>query len=174
MLETERLLLRHLAASDLDDLVALDSDPEVMRNLTDGQPTPRAVMRERLPRILAYAEKDPNTGFFAAILKSSGSFIGWFHLRPCPLPPHDMELGYRLMRSVWGQGYATEGGRALLDQAFGKMGLERVIARTLKANLASRRVMEKLGMRYESTFLEEQFPGVDKAAVMYAIQIPVS
>ena len=82
------------------------------------------------------------------------------------------ELGYRLRREVWGQGYATEGSRALVDKAFGELGVERVYASTMAVNVASRRVMEKAGMRYVRTFDADwpvRIPGDEEGDVEYAI-----
>ncbi len=62
-------------------------------------------------------------------------------------PLDDPELGYRLKRSAWGKGYATEGSQALIDKAFSELGVQRVMALTYSEHVASRRVMEKVGMR---------------------------
>src|SRR5688500_1582464 len=113
-LETERLVLRRFTLADLDELHALNSDPEVMRYLTGGIPTPREVTEhEILPAFLAYRERTDGHGFWAAIEKATGDFLGWFHLRPPKGAAADEpELGYRLHRAAWGQGYGTEGARA--------------------------------------------------------------
>ncbi len=148
-LETERLVLRRFIEADVDHLVALDSDPEVMRFLTGGAPTPRAVIEsEILPRFLRYYQRFAGLGYWAVIEKTTGAFLGWFSLAPPEDgSPDDVELGYRLHRSTWGQGYATEGALALIHQGFTELGLQRVHATTYQDNLASRRVMEKVGMR---------------------------
>lgn len=153
-LETERLMLRRFTQADVDNLVALDSDPEVMRFLTGGAPTPRAVIEnETLPRILRDYERFAGYGVCAAIEKSSGDFVGWLSLRPYDAAdPGTVELGYRLRRESWGRGYATEGARALIRKAFTELGARRVYATTYQDNLASRRVMEKAGLTLERTF----------------------
>ena len=154
LFETERLYLRRLWPEDVGLLFDLDCDPEVMRFISKGQPTPMARMQnEYLPRILSYYRSWPPLGFWVAHLRASDEFIGWFHLRPDRMQPHEMELGYRLKRSVWGRGLATEGSRALIEKAFGPWGYRRVCARTLVVNLASRRVMEKAGLSFEHEFL---------------------
>ena len=136
-LETERLVLRRFTADDLDDLVALDGDPAVMRYITGGPPTPRDEMRDDyLPAWLAYYDRGDRYGFWAAIERETGAFLGWFHLRPLPEDPDDEpELGYRLVRSAWGRGYATEGSRALVDKAFAELGARRVHASTMAVNI---------------------------------------
>ena len=148
-LETERLIFRRFTADDADLLIELDSDPAVMRYLPGGKPTAPEIIRERdLPSILAgYGEWDGNLGLFAAQKKDSGAFLGWFHLRPEQgAPPDEVELGYRLRQSEWGKGYATEGSRALLGKGFTELGVRLAWAATMSVNLASQKVMEKLGM----------------------------
>jgi RimJ/RimL family protein N-acetyltransferase len=153
-LETERLVLRRFTAADADLLFDLDSDPEVMRFLNGGTPTPRNVIEtEILPRFLADYERFPGYGFWAAIEKATGEFLGWFSLRPPEGGrPGEVDLGYRLRRAAWGRGYATEGSRALIRKGFTELGARRVVATTFEANVASRRVMEKAGMRRVRTF----------------------
>ena len=148
-----RLYLRRLQPNDASLLFELDSDPEVMRFISKGQPTPLArIEKEYLPRMLGYYRHSPPQGFWAAHLRDTEEFIGWFHLRPDKIEPQAMELGYRLKRKFWGRGLATEGSRALLGNAFGEWRYEMVCARTLAVNLASRRVMEKIGLRFEREF----------------------
>jgi RimJ/RimL family protein N-acetyltransferase len=174
-LETERLVLRELTADDLDDLVALDSDPAVMRYINGGRPTSRAEMRdEMLPFWLAFHERGEPFGFWAAIEKPTGRFLGWFHLRPRAkdTPQTGVELGFRLHRWAWGQGYGTEGSRALIDKAFTELGVARVYAETMVINVGSRRVMEKAGLRYIRTFHQdwpESIPGDEHGDVEYAL-----
>jgi len=93
-----------------------------------------------------------NLGLFAAHEKDSGAFIGWFSLRPEPEGPLDeVELGYRLRQAAWGNGYATEGSRALLGKAFTELGVRLVWAATMSVNHGSRNVMEKLGITRADT-----------------------
>jgi RimJ/RimL family protein N-acetyltransferase len=159
-LETERLILRWFTEADVENLVELDSDPEVMRYLNGGVATPRELVeQEILPRVLSYYERYDCFGVWAAVERSNGAFIGWFSLRPHDESrPNEVELGYRLRRSAWGQGYATEGAQALIRKGFTESGVHRVTANTYEHNSASRRVMEKAGMtlmrRYRPT-LEE-------------------
>src|SRR5947209_2713450 len=119
-LETERLVLRRFTPEDVDAVVELDSDPEVMRYITGGAPTPREeIEQEYLPSWLGYYARFAGLGFWAAQEKATGEFIGWFHFRPPDgHAPDDVELGYRLRRAAWGKGYATEGARALIARGF--------------------------------------------------------
>lgn len=152
-LETERLILRRLTGADLENLVELDSDPEVMRYVT-GRITPREeVEREILPAFLRYYERGDRYGFWAAIERAGGDFLGWFHLRPLPdADPDEPELGYRLRRAAWGRGYGTEAAGALVRKAFTELGARRIVASAAAANIGSRRVMEKAGLRFVREF----------------------
>jgi RimJ/RimL family protein N-acetyltransferase len=174
-LDTERLLLRRFTVADVDDLVELDSDPEVMRFLTNGRPTPREkIERETLPRIIRDYERLRGLGRMAAIERSTGAFLGWIGLDPPESggPDDELELGYRLRRSAWGRGYATEGSLALIRRAFDEFGVRRIWAQTMAVNLASRRVMEKAGLRYVRTFhlrWNDPIPGTEHGEVEYAL-----
>jgi len=176
-LETERLVLRRFTADDVDLLVELDSDPEVMRYINGGEPTPREeVEREILPAFLRWYERPGGFGFWAAEEKATGEFVGWFHLRPAKGdPPGHVELGYRLRRAAWGKGYATEGSRALVEKAFAELGVERVYATTMVVNEASRRVMEKAGLRFVRVFHADwpvRIEGDEHGDVEYALGRP--
>lgn len=153
-LETERLLLRRFTEADVDNLFDLDSDPEVMRFINGGTPTPRDVIEyDILPRFLWYYERFAGYGFWAAIEKATGEFLGWFHFRPPEgAGPDEVELGYRLRKAAWGQGYGTEASRALIRKGFTELGVRRVVASTFADNIASRRVMEKAGLTLVRTY----------------------
>jgi RimJ/RimL family protein N-acetyltransferase len=157
------LVLRRLTWADVDSLVELDGDPEVMRFLTKGKPTPRdIVVGEVLPRLLA--EYESGFGRWAAL--ADGVFVGWFGLRP------GGELGYRLRRAVWGRGLATEGSRGVVAYAFTELGVPRVWGRTMAVNVASRRVLVKAGLRYVRTFHEvfdDPIDGTEFGEVEYAV-----
>ena len=174
-LKTERLILRRLTETDADNLFELDSDPEVMRYLNGGIPHTRdEIVTEVLPRYLEYYDKYAEYGFWAAIERTTDEFLGWFHFRPYRSAPEEIELGYRLKRSAWGKGYATEGSRALIEKGFTELGADKVVADTLAANTRSRRVMERLGMRLEKEFLcgEDELPGwseEERRGVKYAL-----
>ncbi|MBF9069594.1 GNAT family N-acetyltransferase [Streptacidiphilus fuscans] len=160
-LETRRMLLRPFTEADLDVLAALHGDPQVMRYIDTGLPVPREVVeRETLPRIIReYRELPPGLGRFAAEERESGVFLGWFALRPADSVglSGGIELGYRIRPDAWGQGFATEGARGLIRHAFLGLGLTEVVATTMAVNTASRRVLEKAGMSYVRSFVED-FP----------------
>lgn len=173
-LETERLVLRRFTPADVDLVTALDADPAVMRYINGGRPTPREEVRDDvLPAWLAYYERGDRYGFWAAVEKSTGAFLGWFHLRPQPDdPPDEPELGYRLAAAAWGRGYATEGSRALVRRAFEELGARRVYATTMVVNKASWRVMEKAGLRRVRVFHQpwpDRIEGEEHGDVEYAL-----
>lgn len=156
-LETDRLVLRPFTDADAPHLLALDNDPEVMRYINGGRPTTADAIRDRtLPRLLHDHPCTGTRGFWAAEEKATGTFLGWFELRP--LADHDatvVELGYRLNQAAWGRGYATEGARALVDKGFADLGAERVTANTMAVNAGSRRVMEKTGLTFLRAYTED-------------------
>lgn len=154
LLETERLVLRRFTEDDADNLFDLDSDPEVMRYLNGGISTPREFIETAiLPRFCRYDERSPCFGFWAADERATGEFAGWFSLRPSEGRDRaEVSLGFRLRRSSWCQGYATEGARALIRLGFSQLGVQRVVASTYEDNMASRRVMEKAGMTLTRVF----------------------
>jgi RimJ/RimL family protein N-acetyltransferase len=173
-LETERLLLRRFTESDVANLHDLDGDPEVMRFVNGGKPVSRDVIREEtLPRFLRAYERFEGFGVWAAIERSTGKFVGWFEFYPRKdAVPEEVELGYRLRRSAWGKGYATEGSRALIRKGFTELGVQRVVAETMAVNAASRRVMEKAGLKYVRTFHQEwpeRIEGDEHGDVEYAL-----
>lgn len=174
VLQTPRMRLRPFTMADLDDVEALDADPAVMRFVTGGEATPRRVLRdEHLPYWIGFAARGEHWGFWAAVDRDTDRFLGWFHLRPdAGDPPDRPELGYRLHRAVWGRGLATEGSRVLVDLALGHLGAASVYATTMSVNTASRRVMEKVGMRLVREFKADwpvQIPGDEHGDVEYEL-----
>jgi ribosomal-protein-alanine N-acetyltransferase len=144
MLETERLVLRRFTPDDLDELMALRADPEVVRYLGDQ---PREKVEQRLGYFISLYESH-GFGMWAVTLKTTGQMIGW-----CGLifldGTTEVEVGYGVARDYWGRGLMTEAAHAALRYGFETAGLERIVAVAMPENQASRRVMEKLGMRYE-------------------------
>jgi RimJ/RimL family protein N-acetyltransferase len=144
MLETERLVLRQFTMDDLDELFRLRADPEVMRYIGDQS-------RERVAQRLGYYISHYDShgfGMWAVMHKRTGTMIGWCGLVFLDETP-EVEVGYGVARDYWGQGLMTEAAHASLRYGFEKIGLERIVAVAMPENLASRRIMEKLGMRFE-------------------------
>lgn len=150
-LTTDRLLLRHWRETDREPFAAVNADPEVMRFFPAT--LDRVASDALVGRAQAQLER-AGWGLWAAELRATGELIGFIGLAPVPagkLPPGPcVEVGWRLARHAWGQGYAPEGGRAALEVAFTQLHLREVVSVTTRANLPSRRVMEKLGLRHDA------------------------
>ncbi len=159
-IETERLLLRGWQDSDRAPWAAMNADPRV---------------REFFPETLDRAESDASLdrlhahiathgfGFWALEEKASGEFIGFTGLIRTPFAaPFTpcVEIGWRLARPCWGEGYACEAARASLDDGFGRLGLAEIVSCAVTGNLRSRRVMERIGMRHDpgGDFLHPNMP----------------
>lgn len=171
-LETERLILREFTPEDGQNLLELDSDPEVVEFLTKRPSTPEEVQAS-LDRIeLMRIKFQGRFGVWTATERSSGQFIGWFHFRPSRKDTENVkriELGYRLKKSAWGKGYAQEGSRALIKKGFEELGVEEVFALTMETNIRSRNVMEKCGLQYVRSFVDPEY-GSKELDVEYALK----
>jgi RimJ/RimL family protein N-acetyltransferase len=149
VLRTERLVLRPWRDADLAPFAALNADPEVMRYF---------------PATLSRAESDAVAGRIRESFAARGfgnwavevpgvtPFAGFVGLSvprfDAPFMPC-VEIGWRLARACWGKGYASEAARAALDFGFASLKLPEIVSFTVVANLPSRRVMERLGMRHD-------------------------
>ena len=157
ILQTERLVLRPFRESDYEDVHAYASDPEVTRYTSFGPNSPEETM-DFLRRTAESRLQDPRTDYgFAIALRESGRVIGGTGLHHLEHEPRIAELGYVLHRDFWGQGYAAEAARAVIDFGFNHLGLHRIYARYHPENRASARVMEKLGMKFEGVLRESTF-----------------
>ena len=153
ILETERLLLRHQMASDIDFLTDLWSDPEVTRHM--GGPRDKAWLRS----VFEESAADPfqeEFDLWTAVEKSSGLPIGHCGLLPKDVDGKDeIELNYILSPVAWGKGYAVEIGIAIQKHAFEKLGLHRLIALIDPENEGSERVAARIGMHLEKETTRE-------------------
>ncbi len=172
-LETERIHLEAFGEDDADLLFDLDSDPEVMRYLTGGVPSTREEVAEALQRILALYQKHAGKfGLWKAKEKATSRFIGWFILRPSHTDPENtkrIEIGYRLKREFWGNGYATEVSRALVSKAFDELAVEEVFATSMKDHAASQKVMTKCGLSFVREFMYDEPPGPSTLDVEFSL-----
>lgn len=144
MMESERLYIRPFAADDADDLYAYLSRERVVRY----EPYP-PFTREQAAAEAARRAADPH--FHAVVLKDSGRVIGNLYFAPGEFDT--WELGYLFHDAYWGRGYAAEACRTLLTDALTRPHVHRVIALCNPENTASWRLMERLGMRREGTFI---------------------
>ena len=148
-LETERLLLRRWRPEDRAPFAALNADPKVMRHF------PALLTRREsdglADRIETYMER-AGWGLWAMEERATGRFLGFTGLaRPgfeAPFMPA-VEIGWRLQRSAWGRGFATEAARAAARFAFDELALEEIVSLAVVANERSRAVMRRLGMTHD-------------------------
>ena len=145
MLQTARLRLRRWVPSDLGPFAAMNRDPEVMRYFPALRD--QAESAASMKRIEASFDTQ-GFGFWAMDLPGAG-FIGFCGLAvpgfAAPFMPC-VEIGWRMARAHWGNGYATEAAQASLADGFSRLGLTEIVAFTAEGNLPSRRVMERIGM----------------------------
>jgi RimJ/RimL family protein N-acetyltransferase len=168
-IETERLLLRPFAEDDFEFLHEQYGDATVARWLYQG-PESRDQVRVRLERNLTRTELTEESGLGAVVTLRDGTPIGTLNLWYTSFEHRSAEIGYSFLPRHHGNGYAVEAARALLDWAFRVGGVHRVEARLEPRNTASARVAEKLGMRLEATFVENEWvKGEWSSEAVYAI-----
>lgn len=158
ILETERLLLRHLEPADLDDLYALYRDPEVRRYFPEGTLT-RAETWEELEWFLNGHPRHPELGLWATIHKETGQFIGRCGLLPWTIDGQfEVEVAYMIAKAYWGQGLGTEAARGIRDYAFSTLNRSRLICLIDRDNQASIRVATNIGMVFEKEGVDDKGP----------------
>ncbi|HNP54158.1 MAG TPA: GNAT family N-acetyltransferase [Ferruginibacter sp.] len=155
-LETARLWMREIAAGDAPGLFELDSDPVVHRYL-GNQPVQTMEEIDSVINMIRQQYSDHGIARWAVLLKENNRFIGWAGLKWITEPinghVHYYDLGYRLIPSYWGQGYATEASFALLEYAFDVLGVSSVAAMADIENKGSNRVLTKIGMQRIESFV---------------------
>jgi ribosomal-protein-alanine N-acetyltransferase len=165
MLETARTRLLPWQPDDWLLLRPIGTDPQVMRYISDGKPWPDERLREFVGRQITHFDK---LGYclWKLLLNETSEMIGFCGLQPLDDTP-EIEIGWWLARSSWGQGLATEAARTALQDGFERAGLVRIVSVALAANRASIHVMEKLGMNYEREMIHRGFD-----VVLYAMNRP--
>jgi RimJ/RimL family protein N-acetyltransferase len=172
-LTTERLIIRALTADDLERHHALFSDPEVVRYLYFG-PFDRAAAQEHLAR-RSIVELPEEGGWinFGVEVKGEGNLIGELAMGFISATHQHYEVGYVFDPAYAGRGYATEGAAMIVELAFSGLGAHRVSGRLDARNDPSARVLEKLGMRREAHFLENEYvKGEWTDELAYAVLAP--
>lgn len=168
ILETERLILRHLSLEDLDALFALYSDQEIRQFFPEG--------------VLSYSDTKaelewhmnghpsfPELGLWATVLKETNEFIGRCGLLPWKIEERqEVEVAYLLGKKFWGQGLATEAALGIVQYAFGYLKLSRLICLIDPENLASIKVAQRIGMHFEQKV--DGVDGDDFPTLIYAMQ----
>ena len=149
ILETDRLLLRHLVLDGLDELCALYRDPEIRKYFPEGVLT-REETQEELEWHMNGHPRYPELGLWATVHKETGKFIGRCGLLPWEIDDKlEVEIAYLLDKVFWHQGLATEAAQGILKYGFEKLNLSRLICLIDPGNIASQRVAERIGMTLE-------------------------
>jgi RimJ/RimL family protein N-acetyltransferase len=158
IIETDRLLLRTFTIEDAPLIYDLNLDPEVIRYTLDPvrdiEHAREVLEKTILPQYALY-----DHGRWAVLTKPGKEFIGWCGLKARP-ERHEIDLGYRFIKTAWGKGYATEAAWACLQYGFEKLHLERIVGRAMPENKGSLRVLEKCGMALVGEELVDGHPAI--------------
>lgn len=146
ILETERLIIREHVLSDAPFFFTLNSNYNVVKYTGDSS-FKMIAEAEKIVQYVMNQYKENGYGRWLVAEKETGNPIGW-----CGLKFHtdtkETDIGYRLLESAWGKGYATESAKACIDYGFNYFNLNRIIGDAIKENTASINVFKKLGMTY--------------------------
>ena len=159
ILETNRLLLRELDVNDAERFYQLNENPKVIQYTGNSAFASLAEAKDFLSNYQDY--KLNGFGRWAVIDKQTEAFLGWCGLKFCEVE-NEVDIGFRFFEEHWNHGYATESAKACLEYGFEKLGLRRIVGRAMKENIASVKVLEKIGLQYER---DMYFEG--REAVMY-------
>ena len=170
-IETDRLILRELLPTDVEGMFELDSNATVHQYL--GKKPIKT--KQQVVEVIEYIReqyKERGIGRFAAIEKSSGSFIGWSGLKLNTDEKDELngkrnfyDIGYRFIPRYWGKGYATESSLAIIDFGFNKLKLEVIYGAAETENIASNKVLQKIGLKFVN-----EFPFEDVKANWYELK----
>jgi len=161
MFETERLILRPLDRRDVEPVFAMRKDKNVMRFIREPQNRQESI---NWLKLVSSRWKDEKIGFCAVLEKRTAAFVGWCGLWRLK-ETGEIEIGYAIAGKFWGKGFATEAAARFLRYGFDELNLKKIVAVAAPENASSRRVMEKLGLKFVKT-------GVfyEKKLVQYAIE----
>ena len=154
VLRTDRLRLEPVTQAHLELFGPLNGDPAVMAFILGRPATFAETEAEWSNRLATRHDAARGLGHWAGFV--DGGLVGWWSASSFTADRSVAGLGYRLVRTAWGEGYATEGARAMLDQAFACPEVQRVVASTMAAHAASRAVLTKLGMRHTDTWVPQR------------------
>jgi ribosomal-protein-alanine N-acetyltransferase len=155
-IRTPRLVLRDFVAGDWPAVHRYASDPLVTRYMTFPPNATEAVTREVVEGMIAQQAEEPRSHYeLGMMLAATGELVGTAGIRWESPNNREASMGYILRRDCWGKGYTTEAAQALLRLGFELMGAHRVFATCDIENLASARVLEKIGMTLEGTHRQD-------------------
>lgn len=149
--ETGRLELRRFSPDDALGLYLLNADPEVVRYTGDAAFANEDAARSFIESYRHYSQY--GYGRWSIYLKETGDYAGFCGLKYSPAQD-EVDLGFRILRTHWGKGLATEAGRESLRLGFERYGLKKIVGRAMESNYASHRVLKKLKMVETGTFVE--------------------
>jgi len=144
IIETPRFYLREKLPSDARDMFLLNADPEILK-YTGDIPFKDEAAAEAFIRNYDHFRKH-GFGRWVIVDKKTNAYLGW-----CGLKQHAdgmVDLGYRIKKERWGQGIASETAHACLDYGFKTLNLDKIVGRSVRANLASIHILEKIGMQF--------------------------
>ena len=145
-LQTPRLILRQITIDDAPLILELNSDPEIVKYV--HEPTLKTVEQaEEIITSIILPQYKNNLGRWAIITKDNNDFIGWCGLKYRP-EMDEIDLGYRLVQKAWGKGFATEAAAKTLEYGFRTLNIKLITGRAHIENLASIKVLEKIGMDF--------------------------
>lgn len=154
--QTPRLLLRRFTIADAPLILELNSDPEIVKYI--HEPTLKTTKQaEEILKDIILPQYQNNLGRWAIHIRESNEFIGWCGLKYRP-ELDEIDLGYRLMQKAWGCGYATEAARHTIEYAFDVLNLKLITARAHIENIASIKVLEKIGMEFTGEGVVDDCP----------------
>jgi ribosomal-protein-alanine N-acetyltransferase len=167
VLETDRLLLRHLEPADLGPLYALYRDPEIRKYYPDGTRTLEETKAE-LEWFQHGHPRRPELGLWATVDRKTGEFLGRCGLLPWNIQGTDeVELASMIKKERWREGLATEAARGIIKHAHEVLGISRLVCLVMPGNAASAGLAERLGMSFEREFTDEYGP-----SHLYALVAP--
>lgn len=163
-IETERLIMRDILETDVDGMFELDSDPLVHKYLGNNPIKSRKKAAEII-QFIKQQYKNLSIGRFAAIEKSSGDFIGWTGLKFNTGEKEALngktdfyDIGFRFIPRYWGKGYATESSMAAINFGFSELNIETMCGAAEKGNMASNKILKKIGLKFVNEFTYENVP----------------
>ncbi|WP_437917949.1 GNAT family N-acetyltransferase [Sphingobacterium sp. LRF_L2] len=161
VLFTKRLLLRPFTREDGEAMHALNADREVLRYTGDS---PFENVEATANFLDAYDQYEKySVGRMLTVRQDTGETLGWCRLKYHP-ESDEYDIGYRFFKKYWGNGYATESAKAAIEDGFNRLHITRIVGRARVENIASIRVLEKLGMKWVNNFVED-----DENWVLYEI-----
>ena len=156
-IETERTIMRKLAKKDAKDLYTLNLDKEVLKFTGDR---PFENLQTAMDFLINYDQYEKyGVGRLAVIDKKTSKFLGWCGLKYSE-DKNEYDIGFRFYKKYWNKGLATETAKKCLDFGFDECKIEKIVGRAMKENIASIKVLEKIGMTFKENFDFEGHEGV--------------